>query len=670
MVKQSACYIIFGILICLFYNSCFPPNDEAITKLEYSFNDPEVRQLLDSKDKHQKDTLLLFLKHEKASLRYLAALSFASFRDSTVIPELSQLLNDPVEGVKQAAVYSLGQIAHVNAESALIKSFLAVDSIGPFNATNSMILEALGKCGSDSTLSLICNISSYTPDDTLLLYGQMLAFYRFGLRDQFCKNSEEKILQVATNDRFPSAARLIAAQCLQRFKYFNLNEHSELLKKACNEEKNPDIRMCLITAFARISSPGVVAALEELYSRGLDIRIQSNILRGLQNQQGLQALYFALKAIQNPSLHVSIYAAQFLLEKGNNEISEELKKLTEQTNLPWQVKSIVYEAALNHIPGYLVLTRQTIEWNLKAQINQAKNPYEKAAYLKALATNSKELPFLISLESSKQHAYLRTTLAECIEKIMKKPDFTLFFKGSKNGIYQLLSNYFTRQCEIADPGILSIMASLFSKSHPLSSKYFKADSMLQIAQSKLSLPRDIETYNDLGKCIASIHKTLYTPKIVEYNHPIQWNLLEPYRDTIHAIISTNKGDLNIDLYPKIAPASVINFIQLCKDSFYNEKIFHRVVPNFVVQVGCPRGDGYGSLDYTIRTEISLLNYQESGMIGMASAGADTEGVQFFITHSPAPHLDGRYTIFGKMTAGNDVLMSIHQSDQIKWIQIK
>ena len=89
-----------------------------------------------------------------------------------------------------------------------------------------------------------------------------------------------------------------------------------------------------------------------------------------------------------------------------------------------------------------------------------------------------------------------------------------------------------------------------------------------------------------------------------------------------------------------------------------------------MQVGCPRGDGYGSLDYTIRTEISLLNYQESGMIGMASAGADTEGVQFFITHSPAPHLDGRYTIFGKMTAGNDVLMSIHQSDQIKWIQIK
>ena len=90
MVKQSACYIIFGILICLFYNSCFPPNDEAITKLEYSFNDPEVRQLLDSKDKHQKDTLLLFLKHEKASLR---SVSYTHLRaHETVLDLVCRLL--------------------------------------------------------------------------------------------------------------------------------------------------------------------------------------------------------------------------------------------------------------------------------------------------------------------------------------------------------------------------------------------------------------------------------------------------------------------------------------------------------------------------------------------------------------------------------------------------
>jgi len=91
---------------------------------------------------------------------------------------------------------------------------------------------------------------------------------------------------------------------------------------------------------------------------------------------------------------------------------------------------------------------------------------------------------------------------------------------------------------------------------------------------------------------------------------------------------------------------------------------------FVVQIGCPRGDGFGALDYSIRTEISYLNYQSSGMIGMASAGPDTEGTQFFITHSPTPHLDGRYTVFGKLINGQEVLMSISQSDIIKSIQIQ
>ncbi|MDQ3141498.1 MAG: peptidylprolyl isomerase [Bacteroidota bacterium] len=135
-------------------------------------------------------------------------------------------------------------------------------------------------------------------------------------------------------------------------------------------------------------------------------------------------------------------------------------------------------------------------------------------------------------------------------------------------------------------------------------------------------------------------------------------------------IITDKGEMGLELYPKEAPGSVANFLKLTRDSFYNGKIFHRVVPNFVVQVGCPRGDGYGGLDYTIRTEISDLNYLKSGMMGMASAGPDTEGTQFFITHSPSPHLDGKYTIFGRLVEGMDVLLSIQQGDKIKEIKIK
>ncbi len=661
---------LIGISIAiLLFKSCFPPEEEFLNDVNFTLSDPKVKLIFDLKDKHATDSLIVYLHHKKASYRYLAALSFASFKDTKALPELIKLLNDPVEKVKQAAVFALGQSGHADAENPLIRAFIAVDSSGPFQQTNGMILEALGKCASDSVLQLICNITTYLPNDSFLIYGQMSAFYRFGLREKYCQESVEKIILVAINDNFPMNARLMAAHCLQRIKFLDLNQHFEKLKKACKDEKNPDIRMCLVSALSRNTSPAALNAMEELYSRGLDIRIQANIIKGLLQHNGQQARFFALKALQNPSLHVSSYAAQYLLEKGNGDIAEELKSLTERNNLPWQIRSVVFEAALKHIPSYLILTRQAIEYKLINHITQAKNPYEKAAYLRALSNDLKQLPYYINQSDKNNHPIVKTTLAECIEKIINDPAFSLVYKGSRNGIYLSLTNYFKQECKTADPGTMAIIASVFTKPQHNLLRYFEADSLLSEAQSKLKLPGEIETYNEIGKSLSYLRKTNFTPKTPDYNHPIQWNILESYKDTIQAVLSTNKGDIIMALYPAYAPGSVSNFIQLVRDGFYTDKIFHRLVPNFVVQTGCPRGDGYGALDYSIRSEISFLNYQETGMIGMASAGPDTEGTQFFITHSPTPHLDGRYTIFGKMLSGNEVLMNLSQGDFIKSIQI-
>ena len=89
----------------------------------------------------------------------------------------------------------------------------------------------------------------------------------------------------------------------------------------------------------------------------------------------------------------------------------------------------------------------------------------------------------------------------------------------------------------------------------------------------------------------------------------------------------------------------------------------------MIQTGCPRGDGFGNLDFTIRSELAGAYYNDEGYIGMASAGPHTEGTQWFITHSPTPHLDGRYTIFGKVTSGMDVVHRIGIGDTIKQITI-
>ena len=135
-----------------------------------------------------------------------------------------------------------------------------------------------------------------------------------------------------------------------------------------------------------------------------------------------------------------------------------------------------------------------------------------------------------------------------------------------------------------------------------------------------------------------------------------------------AVIHTKKGDIRIELFADQSPMTVDNFIQLARSGFYNGLLFVRVVPNFVIQGGDPRGDQNGGPGYQIRDEVNLHKY-ETGTVGMALSGKDTGGSQFFITHSPQPHLDGGYTIFGRVTEGMDVVNRIARGDRMERLEI-
>lgn len=136
-----------------------------------------------------------------------------------------------------------------------------------------------------------------------------------------------------------------------------------------------------------------------------------------------------------------------------------------------------------------------------------------------------------------------------------------------------------------------------------------------------------------------------------------------------ATVVTSKGQLEIELLLETAPLTVLNFMELAEDGFYDGLIFHRVVPNFVIQGGDPRGDGWGGPGYSIRCEYSPEPYQR-GTVGIATSGKDTGGSQFFITHSPQPHLYGRYTVFGEVTAGIEVIDEIVVGDVIEKVIIQ
>lgn len=140
-----------------------------------------------------------------------------------------------------------------------------------------------------------------------------------------------------------------------------------------------------------------------------------------------------------------------------------------------------------------------------------------------------------------------------------------------------------------------------------------------------------------------------------------------------AEIITEKGTMNVEFYDKDAPKTVENFVKLSKDGFYNGLTFHRVIPDFVVQGGCPQGTGVGGPGYSIDCELDGDNqYHDRGVLSMAHAGRNTGGSQFFICHGRdnTQHLDRNHTCFGKVVEGLDVIDDIRAGDKIIEIKIE
>ncbi len=131
-----------------------------------------------------------------------------------------------------------------------------------------------------------------------------------------------------------------------------------------------------------------------------------------------------------------------------------------------------------------------------------------------------------------------------------------------------------------------------------------------------------------------------------------------------AEFNTNKGNFKIELFGDKAPLTVGNFTKLVDEGFYNGLIFHRVIPNFMIQGGCPHGTGRGGPGHTIKDEFHPdLKHDSKGMLSMANAGPNTGGSQFFITVAPTPWLDGKHSIFGKVIEGIDVVDEISKVDK-------
>ena len=665
----------------LAFVACTPPelSPKEIKKGEVNLDlrNRSVQQIYTLRDQRKTDSLALFLQSPEATLRYLAALSFASVRDSNVVGRLTPLLHDPVEDVRLATAFALGQIGNSSCEKPLIEAFMSGDSTSEHQMFNCFVLEAVGKCGTAATLKNIASVTTYKQSDTLLMLGQCRAIYRFSQRKIIDPLGTARMVSVVANERMPAPARLMAANYLARAKDIS-PDSAQAVQMAVGfvrAEGHPDIRMALALGLGKSKASPAFAILSKTIGNEQDWRVQCNMIKALAKFDYDTVRGLVVPLIFSPNPHVSCTAAEFFIENGQLQDADYYWRIGQtNSNLPLAVK-----IALFHASNKLLTTtsapesKEFVNYRLHEFFIQSKNAYERAACLLALAEYGWQYRWIHDKGLNDPSPAVKSAAAEAIVKILKKPNFYAAFGEGAKGVRRELYYYLREITASGDPGMIASSSKGF-RIELLNYKTLR-DSVrlddLRSALNKLKMPRDLEAYVELDSTIAYFEeRPAGIPYKPRWNHPINWDRLKVVTQKTEATIETAQGKIVLELFPQWAPGTVASFLELVGSNYYNGKNFHRVASNFVVQGGCPRGDGYGAEDFTLRTEIGLAWYNAEGYVGMASAGTDTEGTQFFITHSPTPHLDGRYTIFGKVKSGMEVVAKIQPGDVMDKVTVQ
>lgn len=662
---------IFFLFFCfaLWQTGCIPPSNEKLTDVKVDWKDPLFQKIHDFQDKSQLDSLYLYFRHPDPTYRYLAAGAFASIRDSASVDSLAILLKDEVPEVRAAAAYSLGQQGAAKAEPLLMQAFERTDTAGVFKKSNRAILEAVGRCGSLETLKLLSLITTYQPKDTALLEGQTYGIYRFMIRELTSKEGTDRMIFLAGNTPYPESVRYIAASYLARAKIQIDSLAAEPLIQAINGEKNENIRMAMATTLGKAKTSTAMNALLQLYNRESDYRVKCNVLKALTSFPYPAVQATAMKALRDPQVQVANTAAQFFIDKGIAEDATTYWRLAKDTAVNWQAQVLLYGASLRHLSVSNGSYRDAINYELRRRFVQAVSPYHKAAILKGLSEWGWNFRFIQREGFAAKHPAVRTAAVEVLASLSEQKNYGRFFGASK-AVAKELAIFLKQAIQSGDPGMVAVAAGALRTPERAFKTHLDTLGFMNGALTKLKLPQEIETYNELQHTLDFFAGKKFEARKLEYNHPIDWEIFKNLSADPKAVLRTKRGDLTLRLQPDIAPGSVANFVKLAKDGFFDGKNFHRVVANFVIQGGCPRGDGYGSLDYSIRSELAQVYYDHEGYLGMASAGIHTEGTQFFITHSPTPHLDGRYTIFGRVIEGMEVVHAIRIGDVIEKVIIQ
>lgn len=725
--------ITAGMLICAFISFCSVNTNAQGVRSRAGSKTPVVTipkrlmlRIVRAEDERRWDTDLgSLLSDQNPSVRARAALAAGRIGDERAVPALVSLLQqDKDEGVRAMAAFALGETESAMAEDALLAQLVPMRGSGKLTAR---IMEALGKIAAalprtdearaHSSGAAILGMLNFehefrtNPDRQIVLLGLTAA-----LRAR--PEGAGKVIAQFLSSADPRV-RADAANALARLRAKDGNEQ---LRKLVSSDPDPVVRA---NAARVLGVTEDKAALDSLLQRALkdtDSRVRVSAVRALASLKDARAAEKFLKGSANwdlqslrtesgegnEVLEIATTLGRLLQGTEDKEALVWLGKARESFNYAAPEVEIAFvrvspSAYLAHLGSGSDAKRKAQEWvllNWKAASSIAqglgeiagltdstkdkglfagqaqdilramldyKNPgivintlvavhseYAIPDVLRALAAfKPKDMGEVGRKHLNESDVVIRATAAEVLGEL--PPD-----EANTRALTEALP-VALKEKESNDAA-LAILDSLAKQKTPKANEAIKnaLDSSDHLTRRKTVASLKANGAGDFSSRIGTV-ETRHTAADYE-------RALSRIDKTVRAVLTTSKGAFTIELLANEAPLNVDNYVQLAKRGYFNGISFHRVVPNFVIQDGDPRGDGNGGPGYQIRCEINEVPY-DRGAVGMALSGKDTGGSQWFVTHSPQPHLDGGYTVFGRVIAGMNVVDRITRGDVIRSIVI-
>lgn len=660
-----------------------PPAPEPAADVQLDARDVRsLAELLRMEDVHTLDAPLVshHLGDSVPEVRARAALAAARTGDRAAVPLLLRALQDPHSRVRARAAFALGELgdSSVSVISALSSTALRDDAHAAVEAA-----AALGRIGASGARPALDSILVRTSPDTALLHETLLVAWRLP-RDPSTLGSIARW----TADADPET-RWRAVYALAR------NGGAYAIEPLLRAVTDPDARVRAWALRGLRAGPAdsagrreraLTAILEATRDEHAHVRINAiNLLPGYRaNPRTTPAL---VQALGDTVANVAVAAANALAQAADPTSSGALAAATAATH-PDGLRTAALHAWMHSDSA--AATRLALQWAdsarwlLRMHAARALIQAPLAAAAPALHELARDTSYLVAAEAlgaistvadslpasrrlyleqmAAAHPLVRAAAIRGMAPHVGAADLELLLQAWDRA----------RRDSIPDAAAaaLNALARVRRSGIPVERSFFlrfgtygppARDRLHRLIIDSIGTPPP--AWGEPREDIEPRPIGFYEDIVRRYVVPVLAGAAPP-----QVVITTPHGDIVLDLAAAEAPLTVHNFISLIERGYYTGTRWHRVVPNFVIQDGDPRGDGSGGPGYSIRDEINPLRYLR-GTLGMALSGPDTGGSQYFITHSPQPHLDGGYTVFGRVSTGMNVVDSIVQEDPILAVRV-